>query len=129
MQIIQAPSGEEMIVLSRAEYDALLAAAQDFDEDAEDAAIYDSRKAQLLAGHEQVLPAEVSAAIVKGDSLLRAVRHWRGLTQAELAERAGIAQGYLSDLESGRRSGSTETWATLSGILDTALAPLEPPKG
>jgi hypothetical protein len=50
-QIIRTPSGEELVVLTRADYDALLAAAE-MHEDLGDVAIYDARKADLAAGRD-----------------------------------------------------------------------------
>ncbi len=46
IQIISSPSGEEMVVVSKPEYDALIARLNAY-EDAEDVAIYDARKAEL----------------------------------------------------------------------------------
>ena len=112
-QVIRTAAGEELVVLSRAEYDDLIARAAAADEDEDDVALYDARKAALAAGVDAALPAAVSGFMLKGDTLLRAVRKWRGFSQIDLAERSGIGQGYLSDLESGRRAGSAETmmWA------------------
>jgi transcriptional regulator with XRE-family HTH domain len=45
--------------------------------------------------------------IYTADSLGAAIRHYRteaGLTQAELAERAGLHRTYLSDLERGKET-------------------------
>lgn len=50
VQIIRTPSGEELVVLPRADYEALLAAAAEGDEDADDVALYDARKAELTTG-------------------------------------------------------------------------------
>jgi len=116
-QIIRTPNGEELVVLSRAEYEALIERANHEAEDAEDVAIYDARKAELAAGGV-VLPPEVSAAILRGDSRLKAIRNWRGETQLHLSFKTGVAQGYLSDLESGRRSGTPETMAKLAQALN-----------
>ena len=66
-QIIRTPGGEELVVLPRAEYEALLERADHAAEDADDIAIYDARKAELAAGGV-VLPPEVSAAILRGES-------------------------------------------------------------
>ncbi len=118
--IIRTPSGEELVVLSRAEYEALLERADHEAEDAEDAAIYDARKAELAAGGV-VLPKEVSAAILRGDSRLKAIRKWRGKTQLYLDVAAGISQGYLSDLESRRRKGAPETIAKLAQALNVPV--------
>jgi PHD/YefM family antitoxin component YafN of YafNO toxin-antitoxin module len=53
-QIIRTPSGEELVVLSRAEYEALLERADHAAEDADDVAIYDARKAELAAGGDGI---------------------------------------------------------------------------
>jgi DNA-binding XRE family transcriptional regulator len=116
-QIIRTPNGEELVVLPRAEYDSLVERADHEAEDAEDVAIYDARKGELAAGGV-VLPPEVSAAILRGDSRLKAVRNWRGETQLHLSFMTGVAQGYLSDLESGRRTGTPETIVKLAQALN-----------
>jgi hypothetical protein len=116
-QIIRTPGGEELVVLSRAEYEALLERADHEAEDADDVAIYDARKA---AGGV-VLPAEVSAAILRGESRLKAIRNWRDETQLHLSFKTGIGQGYLSDLESGRRTGTPETIAKLAQALSVPV--------
>jgi DNA-binding XRE family transcriptional regulator len=117
-QFIHTEQGGELVVLTRADYDELLSRAEAADEDADDVAIYDARKAALVAGADTLLPAEVGAAMLKGDSLLKALRRWRGLSQVDVAERSGLGQGYLSDLESGRRSGSLETLEKLAAALE-----------
>ena len=118
VQIIHSPSGDELVVQPHAEYEALVAAAREVDEDAADIAIYDARKAELAGDPNPNLPPEVSAMLLRGHSRLRALRKWRGIPQFKLAAGAGIAQGYLSDLEHGRKSGSTETIAALAQALD-----------
>jgi Helix-turn-helix len=119
-QIIRTPGGEELVVLPRAEYEALVARAADEVEDADDVAIYDARKAELAAGGS-VLPPEVSAALLRGESRLKAIRNWRGETQLQLSVKTGIGQGYLSDLESRRRTGTPETIAKLAQALDVPV--------
>ncbi len=116
-QIIRTPGGEELIVLPRADYEALLAHAGHEAEDDDDVAVYDARKAKLAAGGAE-LPPEVSASILRGDSRLKAIRKWRDVTQVHLEVKTGIGQGYLSDLESGRRAGTPETIAKLALALD-----------
>ncbi|MBX3569125.1 MAG: helix-turn-helix transcriptional regulator [Rhizobiaceae bacterium] len=118
IQIIHSPSGDELVVLPRAEYEALVAAAAEGEEDAADVAMYDARKADLAAEAHPTLPAEVGALLLRGDTRPRALRKWRAVPQFQLAASADIAQGYLSDLENGRRSGSAETIAGLAKALD-----------
>ena len=89
VQIIRSPSGEELVVLPRSEYEALQAAAAGVDEDAEDQALYDARKAALAAGHDSPLPEPVSMLLLRGNSRLKAIRLWREMSQTELADKAG----------------------------------------
>lgn len=118
-QIIKTPSGEEMVVLPRAEYEALVRAADQAAEDAADIAIYDARKAEMQ--ETEPFPAELSMAILRGESRLKALRKWRGLTQSELAEKADLTQGFLSDLEARRRTPSAETASRLAEALAVPL--------
>jgi DNA-binding XRE family transcriptional regulator len=118
-QIIRTPSGEEMVVIPRREYERLKAAAAD--EDADDVAIYDARKAELAGDPDALLPAPVSAAMLRGDSRFRALRRWRGLSQSALAAKAGVGQGYLSDIENRRRTGAPETLERLARALDVPV--------
>lgn len=118
VQIIRSPSGEELVVLPRAEYEALQAAAAGGDEDAEDQALYDARMAAFAAGHDSPLPEPVSRLLLRGNSRLKAIRLWREMSQTELADKVGIGQSYLSDLESGRRTGSNDVLRALAERLD-----------
>lgn len=119
-QIIRTPSGEEMVVIPREEYERLLAAA--YDENADDVAIHDARKAELADDPDAILPPQVSAAMLKGDSRLKALRRWRGVAQSVLAAKAGVGQGYLSDIiESRRRAGAPETLERLARALDVPV--------
>jgi DNA-binding XRE family transcriptional regulator len=118
VQIVKTPSGDEMVVIPKAEYDALLRLAAEAAEDAADVAAYDAAMAEIAADPDSRLPAAISGFMLKGDRLLAAIRKWRGLTQVEVSAAAGIAQGYLSDLEAGRRHGSVETLRSLSKAMN-----------
>ena len=119
-QIIRTPGGEELVVLLRDEYEALLERADHAAEDTDDVAVYDARKAELAAGGA-VLPPQVSAALLRGESRLKAIRNWRDETQVHLSSVTGIGQGYLSDLENGRRAGTPETIAKLAQALNVPV--------
>jgi len=116
-QFIRTPKGEELVVLTRADYDELVAAAE-FDEDAADAALYDERKGDLAAGRDEVLPGPINDGLLHGESRIKAIRKWRGLSQTELAERAGIGQSYLSELETRHKQGAADTLLSLAKALD-----------
>jgi len=119
-QIIRTPSGEELVVLPLSEYEALLERIDEGAEDLDDVAVYDARKAELTAGGG-VLPPEVSAAILRGESRLKAIRNWCDKTQLYLSFKTGLGQGYLSDLENGRRAGTPETIAKLAQALEVPI--------
>jgi hypothetical protein len=104
-------------ISGQADVKALLDCA---DQDADDRAIYDARKADLACGGG-VLPPDVSAAILRGESRLKAIRHWRDETQQHLSVETGIGQGYLSDLENGRGAGTPETIARLAQALEVPV--------
>ena len=91
-------------------------------EDAADIAAYDAAKARFLKDGGEALPADVSAFMLKGASLLTALRKRRGLSQIELASKASLSQGYLSDLETGRRRGGARTLDALARALDAPRA-------
>ncbi|WP_315747569.1 MULTISPECIES: helix-turn-helix domain-containing protein [unclassified Bradyrhizobium] len=117
-QVIRTSSGEELIVLTRAEFDALTAAVADQLEDAEDVAVFDEHMTALQNRQDARLPTEVTAAMLSGDSLLRALRRWKGLTQVELAERTNLAQGYISDLETLPKLGTDHELKSIAAALE-----------
>ena len=113
IQTLTTEAGEELVVLSRRDYDALLARLGD--EDAED------RMTLIIAAEargETPLPEPVSKAILGGNAPLKALRRWRGMTQAQLAAAADINQGYLSELEAGAKAASEQVLARLASSLD-----------
>jgi DNA-binding XRE family transcriptional regulator len=52
---------------------------------------------------EEGLPLAVVEGMLKGENTLKLIREWRGLTQKGLAEKAGIAKMYVSQLETSHR--------------------------
>lgn len=114
VQFVTTPSGDDMAILPRKDYEELLQRLAEFEEDEEDVALYDARKATL----NPALPPEVSQRMLKGESLLKSIRNWRDMTQMQVEFKTDIAQGYLSDLESGRRKGTDETLRKLATLYD-----------
>jgi DNA-binding XRE family transcriptional regulator len=112
-QIIIAPNGDRLVVMPEADYERLLDAA----EMAEDVAAYDEAKRRLVAGEEESVPSAVVARILAGENLVRVWREHRGLTVSALAERAGIAQPYLSQIETGKREGTLQTMKKIADAL------------
>ena len=117
VQIITSPTGERLVVVPEAEYQALVEAA----EDAADSAAFEDFKKRLAAGEEELILSAMVMRMVAGESPVRVWREHRGLTMAALAERAGIAQPYLSQIETGKRDGTVETMKKLARALDLAV--------
>ncbi len=76
---------------------------------------------QAIAEGEELIPAEVVYAILDGANPIRVWREHRGLNQSELASQAGISLSYLSQLELGKRDGTTEVLAAIASALDVTL--------
>jgi transcriptional regulator with XRE-family HTH domain len=55
---------------------------------------------------------------------LRRLRHERGETLIETAERAGVSPQYLSEMERGTKEPSSEMIAAVAGALETTLVDL-----
>jgi DNA-binding Xre family transcriptional regulator len=90
-------------------------------EDAADSAAAEAFRRRLAAGEEELIPAEMVMRMVAGESPVRVWREHRGLTMAALAERAGIAQLYLSQIETGKRDGTAQTMKKLALALDVTV--------
>ena len=118
LQTFTTPAGDELVVLTRADYELLLerAAANDDEEDAELVALAESRMADPTSSER--LPADVSRLLLSGASLLKALREWRKIGQVRLAAEVGTSQGFISDLESGRRAMTADIRSKLASALD-----------
>ena len=123
IQIIRTPSGEEMVVLPRSEFDRLvsLASGQSADDDAADLRDHDRAMAEFRAGRDEGLTADEMRALLAAPTPLAFWRKRRGLTQQELAEKAGMPQAYVSQLEAGKRQGSTAKLRALAQALDVRI--------
>lgn len=82
---------------------------------------YDAAKAALESGEEELIPGEVVFALLDGDNPIKVWRTYRGLTQAELAQKAGISVPYLSQIETQKRTGTTEVLLAIAKALNVTL--------
>ena len=87
---------------------------------------YDSAKAALESGDDELVPSEVIYAILDGENAIRVWREFRNLSQQQLAEKAGISVPYLSQLEAGKRTGSLEVLSSLAKALHVSLENIVP---
>jgi ribosome-binding protein aMBF1 (putative translation factor) len=115
----KSPKGDDIVILSRKEYDRLLAAA---DEDVIDAAM--AKKA--IARNEETLSETEVDELLAARTPLAFWRKKRGLTQTDLAKAAGIAQGFLSEIESGLKTGDVTVLQRIAIALEISLLELVP---
>jgi ribosome-binding protein aMBF1 (putative translation factor) len=115
----KSPKGDDIVILSRKEYDRLLAAAN---EDVTDAAV--ARKA--IARNEETLGEAEVDELLAARTPLAFWRKKRGLTQTDLAKAAGIAQGFLSEIESGLKRGDVTVLQRIAMALGISLLELVP---
>lgn len=114
--IVKTPGGEELVLLPRAEFEALTAAL--------DAAEHGRAMAAVAAGTLETLSAEEVAAALEEPTPLAFWRKKRGLTQAALAAAAGIRQPYVAGLEKGERKGDPALFLKLARALNVRMEDL-----
>ena len=70
---------------------------------------------------EELVPSEVAYAILDGESPIRVWREYRGYTQQQLSKAAGISKPYLSQIETGKRTGTMEVLSAIANALDLTI--------
>lgn len=114
LQKIVTPGGETLIVLPEAEYEALL--------DAADIAAADKIMADIRSGKSELIPGKIVDRLLDGENRIRV---WREHA-TELAAKAEISGAYLSELETGKKTGTVDTLRKLATALNVDLDDLVP---
>ena len=116
-QIIEKNGQPEWAVVPYEEYQRLVAEAEML----QDVRDYDEVKLAMANGEEELIPGEVTYALLDGENPIRVWRQYRGFTQQQVADKARISKPYLSQLESGQRKGTTEVLAAIARALNVSL--------
>ena len=116
-QIIEKNGHPEFAVIPYEDYRHFL----ELLEDEADARIIAEFHEAYTAGREFLVPDEIVRRELAGESPIKLWREYRGLTQQELANRAGISKPYLSQIETGKRQGTLETLSAIAQSLDVPL--------
>jgi len=116
-QIIEKNGHPEFAVIPYEDYQHFLELLED---EADARAVAEFHEA-YAAGREFLVPDEIVRRELAGESPIKLWREHRGLTQQELANRAGISKPYLSQIETGKRQGTVETLSALARSLDVPL--------
>jgi len=113
VQVIERDGKPEYAVVPYEEWQRLLELA----EEAEDIRDAEQAMRELENGEDELIPGEMVARLLDGEPPVRVWREHRGLTQAQLAERAGVTQGAVAQIESGKRRGSVDLLRKLAAAL------------
>lgn len=89
-------------------------------EDLIDGIIAERIMARIRAG-EETWPSELVYELAETDSRIRTYRNYRGMTMSELAEKAGISQPYLSEIEANKKTGSVDVLKRIAVALKVDL--------
>lgn len=78
-------------------------------------------KKALAKGKEELIPTKYAERLIAGENPIKVWREYRGMTQAKLAKLIDISIPYLSQIEHGERTPSTEVLKKLAHALKVAL--------
>jgi len=121
----KTPRGE-VAILPRKDYELLVAKAAEADEDAGTARIV-ARARKEIAGGGPLLPKDIVDRLAGGANPVRVLREWRerewpeGMTQMVLSHKTNLSQGYISDIENGRRTGTAAALRLIANALEVPL--------
>jgi len=110
----KTPNGEDIVILSRQEYD-------DLTEDNADRAMLLAAMERREAGTEEYLTSEEVDEFLAAKTPLAFWRKKRGLTQAALAAQTGVAEELLSEIEEGETVGDIATLQAIATSLSLTL--------
>ena len=111
VQIILKDGHPEYAVVPMEDYPRMVASLEDLaDIEAIDQALREDRFGDSI-------PGEIVSAIINGVLPLRAWRLYRKHTLASLAERTGISNSYLSQIENGKKPGTLDIYRRLAAVL------------
>jgi len=117
IQFITTPSGERMVVVPESEWLAL----QEALEDKEDLAAIERFERRLTEGEEEFIPSEIVDRLLSDENKVRVWREYRGLTEAMLAEKAGVTSAELRAVESNMEAASLAQVARIADALNLSV--------
>lgn len=101
--------GETYVLVPEDEYEDLM-----------DSLAAEKIMARIRAG-EETWPAELVYELWETDSRIRTYRNYRKMSVSDLAAAAGISQPYLSEIESGKKTGSVDVLKRIAAALKVDL--------
>ena len=118
-QIFETPRGEELVILPKEDYEALL----DRLALAKAGATYEA----IMAGERETFPSELVDALLSSDgSQLKLFREYRGLAAEDVAEQAGITVAQYLDMENRAHDDLLLAFHKIAIALDIDMSLLAP---
>ena len=74
-----------------------------------------------LTQDEELIPHEVLQRIIAGESKLKVWREYRGFTQTDLSNQAGVSQPTITQLETAQRTGTLAMLKKLAKVLNVDI--------
>jgi hypothetical protein len=118
-------AGGGVAILPRKDYERRAARAAEADEDAGTVRLVAKARREIAAG-APLIPFEHVERIANGESPIAVLRDFRDMTQAALGRASGLGQGYISDLENGRRDGTIDARGRIAKALNVPLEMILP---
>lgn len=76
----------------------------------------------VSSGEGDDLPGDVLDALAaRQDNPIKILRKYRGMTQEELSQKAGISRPYLTEIETGKKDGSIRAMRGLAEALGVSV--------
>ena len=109
--------GKELAVIPLEELQKLM----DDSEMLADVTAYDTEKARIERGEDEVIPLEITERRLAGESTVRIWREYRGLTQDALSKASGVSRSMIAAIEAGHKRGAIATLKKLAAALNAGL--------
>ena len=90
-------------------------------DDLQDIADAKEIEARIQRGEGEYFPAEVVNAILDGANPVKVYREYRNMTQAELAQKAGLSADMIKKIESGKSDGSLKSLKAIAAALNVDI--------
>jgi DNA-binding XRE family transcriptional regulator len=86
-----------------------------------DVTAYQAAKARLERDNEELFPLEIDVRRLAGESKLKILREYRGLTQEGLAKASKVSRSMIAAIEAKHKNGGIGTLKKLAGALKVDL--------
>jgi DNA-binding Xre family transcriptional regulator len=112
----------DSVTLKRRDYEALIDRVEDADDRVTIAAAEAREKALgVKAARADALPLDLVKALAGGTHPVRVWRKHREMTLQDLSAATGIAQSYLTEIETGKKPGSLDAMIKVAAALKVSL--------